>query len=149
MDGVSCFIDNIIMSGRYGKEDPILLYHQQKSHYEHLYNPRATLRMDSSNRRTHSLYYKTKNNQERDRQRKIENKKMLVSLLDIYNGQGLLGKMEVQGATKIDSKTKSLVSNYKKQEEEKSIQRGNRELFYNILHAEPTIGTKKEWNRHF
>ena len=73
------------MSYRYEKIDPVMLYQQQKSHYEHLLNPRFPIKVDFAPRKTVSLYHHNKPAHEKDRHRKIENKKMLVTLLDIYN----------------------------------------------------------------
>jgi hypothetical protein len=47
------------MSGRYDKFDPLLVF-QQKSHYDHIVHPRATIKIEPPTRRSLSLHYKTK-----------------------------------------------------------------------------------------
>lgn len=58
------------MTTRYDIVDPMLLYQQQKSHYEHIWNPRATIKIDHPPRKAHSLYHNTKSSQVKDRERK-------------------------------------------------------------------------------
>jgi hypothetical protein len=102
------------MSNRYGT-DSLMLYQQQKSHYEHLFKPRSTIRNELPPRKIHSLYHNNKSAHERDRLRKLENKKMLVSLLDIYNNKpGILAKQYDTGESKPDQRKKSFTSSYKK-----------------------------------
>ena len=55
------------MTTRYDIVDPMSLYQQQKSHYEHIFNPRATLRIDNLPRKTHSLYHNNKTTHVKDR----------------------------------------------------------------------------------
>jgi hypothetical protein len=59
------------MAGRYERTDPVTLYHHQKSHYEHIFNPRSTMRIEPENRRSFSLQRKNKSCNEKDRQRRI------------------------------------------------------------------------------
>lgn len=70
-----------------------MLYQQQKSHYEHILHPRFTIKMDFPVRKAQSLHHNNKSAHERDRHRKNENKKMLLTLLDIYNNKpGILSQ---------------------------------------------------------
>ena len=59
------------MTHRYERGDPVMLYQQQKSHYEHLYNPRNTYKIITPERKSQSLYYKNKTLLEKERLRKI------------------------------------------------------------------------------
>jgi hypothetical protein len=59
------------MAARYDIVDPMLLYQQQKSHYEHIYNARATLRIDTIPRKAHSLHRNNKTSFAKERQRKL------------------------------------------------------------------------------
>ena len=138
------------MTSRNEIHDPIMRYQQQKSHYEHLYNPRSTYRISVQNRKLHSLYHNTKTSNEKQRVRKIENKKMLLSLLDIYNNKpGILAKNYQEGCYGSQQKRKNSSSSYKKQHKEKEIQRENKQMFQSLVNAEPSIGNKKEWSKHY
>lgn len=48
-----------------------------------------------------------------------------------------------------EQKNKLLARSFKKIEEEKEIRKENKELLVNIQNAEPIIGNKKNWNKHF
>lgn len=41
------------------------------------------------------------------------------------------------------------MKSFKKIEEEKEIRKENKELMENIQNAEPIIGNKRDWNKHF
>jgi hypothetical protein len=60
---------------------------------------------------------------------------MLCNLLEIYNGQGLLSKMEKSSRRISDSKNKLLMRSFKKIEEDKEIKKENKDLLINIQNA--------------
>ena len=131
------------MSTRYDPPDTLLLYQQQKSHYHHLHHPRPSLKLP--NPPNSSQHHKSHHSSRQDhRQRTLDNKKMLTTLLDIYNGQGLLERIERPQPRKQPSKTF-----YNEQSQSKSIDKANRELCFNIANAEPSIGTKQQWKKHY
>lgn len=116
------------MSNRYERMDAVTLYQQQKYHYEHILNPRATVKIAFPARKAHSLYHNNRTAHERDRLRKIDNNKMLASLLGIYNHKvGILSqKFEEESA---NQKRKTFSSSFRKEQLEKEIRKENRTLF--------------------
>jgi hypothetical protein len=66
------------------------------------------------------LYHNTRVSHEKDRLRKIENKKMLLTLLEIYNNKpGILSKTFEEEKQKIDQKRRSFYSSLKKEQVDK------------------------------
>ena len=71
-----------------------------------------------------------------------------MTLLDIYNNKpGVLAKQYEE--SKSEQKKRGSVSSYKKERQEKEIKRENQEMFNHLVKAEPSIGTQKEWNKHY
>ena len=74
---------------------------------------------------------------------------MLLSLLDIYNNKpGVLAK-QYQSISMPNQRRKGSVSSYKRECQEKEIKKENQGLFQSLVNAEPSVGNKKEWEKHY
>ena len=74
---------------------------------------------------------------------------MLLTLLDIYNNKpGLLAK-QYDSACGPEQKRKGSHSSYRRDKYEKEIKRENNGLFQSLVNAEPSVGNKRDWNKHY